>query len=312
MKCYQFNLDLPQSERWVDILNDHLDQFPRISKEIDQLLNNIGYNSIYAMIVNAGIYSCKNSMMYYDELVSISDITKISIDKLLIMQLIYELSSACTTVITEDKIMYRTMDWPMLFLKELTIELEIIKNGKLLCKATTWVGYVGLFTAMNYYYNYCLAINYRRTQDISLMSFISNAISALGMKWPIGYFVREVFCDNISYHDAKERLKTGTLISPTYISLCSSEECCVLTRDAGSLYNERTTLPLIQTNVDFDKTIPNILYSNERRAICQKVLTNDNIAKGLSIFPIINEETIYCNVIDPTQGTYYTTIKNFT
>lgn len=312
MKCYQLNLDLPQSERWVPILNDYVDQFTRISKEIDTLLNNIGYNSVYAMVINAGIYSCKNSMMYYDELVSISDISGISLDKLLIMQLIYELSSACTTVITNDKVMYRTMDWPMLFLKDLTIELEVVSSGEVLFKATTWVGYVGIFTAMNYEYGYSVAINYRRTKDVNLMAFISNAISTLSMKWPIGYYVREVFCDNVNYDTAKQRFKDALLISPTYISMCSDGGCCILTRDADKLYNEQCTLPLIQTNVDFDKSTPDILYSNQRRIICQKVLKNSNdIAADLSIFPIINDETIYCNVIDPTKGTYYTTTKNF-
>lgn len=59
MKCYQLNLDLPQSERWKPILNDYLDQFPRIEKEIDKILLGIGYNSIYAMVINAGISVAK-------------------------------------------------------------------------------------------------------------------------------------------------------------------------------------------------------------------------------------------------------------
>lgn len=251
--------------------------------------------------------------MYYDELLSISNMTKISLDKLLIMQLIYELSSACTTIVTKDKIMYRTMDWPMLFLKDLTIEVEFVKHGKALFKATTWVGYVGIFTAMNYNYHYAVAVNYRRTKEIDLMSFIGNAIATLNMKWPIGYYVREVFSKNVNYQTAKQSFKDVTFISPTYISMSSEEECCVLTRDAEQLYNERTSLPLIQTNVDFDKSTPDILYSNQRRVICQDVLTNsDDFATHLSVFPIINEETIYCNVIDPIHNTYYTTTKNFT
>lgn len=312
MKCYTINLDLPPNERWTILLNDYKEHYPRIEKEIDAILNNVGYNSIFSTLINAAINNYKDSIMYYEELVTISKVTNIPFDKLLIMQLMYEMSAACTTCVSNDKVMYRTMDWPMLFLKDITVELEFTKHNKSIFKATSWVGYVGIFTGMNYEQKYSVAVNYRRTKEINFLTLISNAISAFNMKWPVGYMVREVLSNNLSYYDAKNQFSYVGLISPTYITMCGKDECCQLTRDADKLYKEVNELPLVQTNVDCDKTQPDILYSNNRRKVAKEVLYKEcNYNVGLSVFPIINEETIYCNVIDPINVTYYTTIKDF-
>jgi len=41
------------------------------------------------------------------------------------------------------------MDWSMDFLKDLTIELDICRGGKTICIAPTWIGCVGIFTALD-------------------------------------------------------------------------------------------------------------------------------------------------------------------
>jgi intein/homing endonuclease len=46
VKLYQVNLDLPQKERWIQILNDYTESFPRIHSEIDDLLNKKGYEAL--------------------------------------------------------------------------------------------------------------------------------------------------------------------------------------------------------------------------------------------------------------------------
>lgn len=202
----------------------------------------------------------------------------------------------------------------MSFLKDITIEVEFTSKDKPIFRATTWVGYVGIFTGLNLEHKYSVAVNYRRTKPINYMTLIGNAISTFDMNWPVGYLVRETLSSNHKFEKAKDIFSNSPLISPTYISMCHKDNSCILTRDVDKLYKETTDWPLIQTNVDCDKTSPDILYSNQRREICQKLLESKNadIKKGLNVFPILNKETVYCNVIIPSTGYYMTSTESFT
>jgi len=62
----------------------------------------------------------------------------------------------------------------------------------------------------------------------------------------------------------KRRFRFSPLISPCDITLCDEKnESCIIVRNPDKYVKEISTLPLIQTN---------IMYSNERRQYCQKVL----------------------------------------
>lgn len=85
---------------------------------------------------------------------------------------------------------------------------------------------------------------------------------------------------------------------------------CILTRDCDKIVNIRYD-NLVQTNCDYDKTKPNILYSVERRKTINKIqqkinsinlnesnesikiMDSNKILKLFLKFPIINCETIY-------------------
>lgn len=320
VKVYQINLDSSPEKRWAEVLNDYNENFTRIIQEIDTFLARTGYNIFMASAINAAIIFYQKNIMYYDEIAAISQKVGISMDKLITMQLLYELSAACTTVVTEvdgHKVMFRTMDWEMPFLKDITIEVEYISQGKPRFRGTTWVGYVGILTGMNIEHQYSVAINYRRTKSMNIRNLVDNIVSTLKMNWPVGHLIRDTLEKNFSFNQARERFIQCPLISPTYITLCHTDGSCILVRNSSELHKEIKGMPLIQTNVDDDKTEPNIIYSNERREVCSSLLTTTNltivdICKGLEKFPVFNDETIYCNIIVPTIGYYATSVETFT
>lgn len=319
---YTINLDSPGSERWNHVLKDYQAQIHEMRKEIDAVLIKAGYNLIFGSMVNAFINANSKNIMYYDELCSISKFIGLPLDKVLGMQLIYELSSACTTIVSlveGQETMFRTMDWEMPFLKSLTIDVEFVSKNRVIFKGTTWVGYVGILTGLNIEHQYSLAVNYRRTKSVDKSALLSNVISIINMNWPVGYLMREIFENNLDISETRHRLSLYPLVSPTYITICCPKNSFILVRDPGQVHEvieRKSDASLIQTNLDRDKTEPNILYSCQRRELCKSLLDSNNLSleaikRGINAFPVINSQTIYCNVIIPSTGYYSTSLNGF-
>lgn len=85
-------------------------------------------NSLVSMITSArhkvpvakpGFCASKSKIMYLDELEFWAKIFGVEFHKILVLQLLYEINSGCSTFVY-DNVMYRIMDWPMEFLKEMT------------------------------------------------------------------------------------------------------------------------------------------------------------------------------------------------
>ncbi|XWV25697.1 acid ceramidase-like protein [Tupanvirus soda lake] len=301
---YDFDLQLPAAKRWGPIFDTHIDYLPNLQNSLRNILNQFGLlPSFIKPIYNM---TSENNILYYDEICYIAERIGFSSFEALLMQLIYETSSACTATVLKvgtKNFFFRTMDWPMMFLKDITIGLNIKRGSKLLGKVTTWLGYVGFLTATNTIDNYTITINYRRTKDITLTSIASNLYRTVRMYWPIGYLVRHIIENSFNIIDAKNSLETAPLISPCYATIyVPDHQSYIITRDCDKLVDTRTE-NLIQTNCDWNKTEPNILWSLERINMINKIqknidavngdLTSNEILTLLLKHPVLNEETVY-------------------
>ena len=300
---YDFNLDLPVEKRWGPIIDAYDDYLPRLRDQLILILGQFGF----ATNIIKPIYqlTSEDNIMYYDEICYIAGRIGLDPYEVLLMQLIYETSSACTAAVLKvgsKDFFFRTMDWPMMFLKDITIGLNIRKAGQLIGKVTTWLGYLGFLTATNTIDNYTLTINYRRTKEISIGTLVKNLYSAVSMKWPIGYLVRYVIENSINKTDALDSLTKAELISPCYITMyVPNGETSIITRDCDKTVDIRTS-ELVQTNCDWNRTEPNILWSIERVSAIKNVQdvldrsqnpSSKKILKLLLKHPVLNEETIY-------------------
>lgn len=268
---------------------------------------------MYYKALSGIIYLCKNYIMFYDELIYISEVTKIEFPKLLLMQLIYEATSACIiTQVNNNSVMLRTMDWDMPILKNLTVELEFVKDGKTIFVAPTWVGCVGTFI-IHVPGKYTVAVNYRRTNKINFFTIIKNMYTTFMMSWPISYFVRNIAERGIEYDSVIEGLRSCNLISPCYITVFNpSGESCIITRNPRSsdISMMENSEFLIQTNRDdntqMNNNNENIMYSIERYKLASSLIKKNNnnwnskekLAKDMFVHSIINYETVYRCIID--------------
>ena len=104
---------------------------------------------------------------YRDELKGMADASGVSIEELTLLNLFYEISKGCTSIVAEDPngIIYhaRNQDFGTFFvwegpenhqwaqterLRDLLINVNFIKDGKLLFKGTTFAGHLGILTGL--------------------------------------------------------------------------------------------------------------------------------------------------------------------
>ena len=174
---FDFDLDLSAKKRWEYIFDYYAYYLPKLSTELKRILDSFGL--VTSLVKPIYTLTRSSNIMFYDEICYVAKRIGIEPSKALLMQLIYETSSACTATVlkigTKD-FFFRTMDWSMMFLKDITIGLNIKKDGRYIGKVTTWLGYVGFLTTTNIINNYTITINYCSTTEISITSLAKKSL----------------------------------------------------------------------------------------------------------------------------------------
>eukprot|EP01084_Bolivina_argentea_P233288 392972_1 len=348
---YRINLELAADKRWEQVINDYKHHFKQIEKVINDLISKeLGATGTFLKsIISSTMTTLANcgAVYYKDELTAIANQSNMQLGLLVVMQLIYEASAHCTSIICNDlngkPIHIRTMDWEMPFLRPMTIEVEFYRNNKPICIATSWAGYVGILTGLRYGPNgFSISVNERETDD----GLWENLKQAICGSWPIGFLVRKVLSqkDNINFNSAKSILKNSPLIAPVYFIMSgyNKNEGCLITRDrednkqflqlnskTGAVtdkkkldtlkYNTGNKDFIIQTNIDhwIDCPTDNVLWSVERRIVACKKLTKINYKATYDMLwgmvtehPIFNEITVYGTLMSVTDGYLETRVPN--
>lgn len=308
----QINLDKDPSERWVPLMEEFKEKLMFAKPQLIKLVEDMLGTYIYPVIVTIKMLRLSGQILYVDEIQSIADFLDVSFEYVLLLQLCYEASSCCTSAITKlnnKYIFYRTMDWPIEALNCLTVDLEFVKNNKVLFRATSWIGYIGIAT-VTVPEKYSISMNFRLTKTPTLSTILQNARNLIGMNWPVGYLIRDICEKNLDYDDMMVNLCTALLVSPCYLTICGCEETPkIITRDTDK-YTIHKSKFVVQTNCDQCKTEPNILYSIQRRDLVTKEINDrqnnfhsvDQLVNSVTKFPVVNEETIYYAIMIPKDG----------
>ena len=319
------NLDADVKDRWKDVVMSRKSCFARADQYMSAQFGR--HTTIEALVRKSLAGAARVGLvMWTDELRGIAVLAGIDFGKLLVLQLVYEACAACTSIVGRtvggDVVLGRTMDWDADFLRAMTIEVDFRRSGRTVFLATTWAGFVGVFTGMRPG-AYAVSVNFRRT---AVGTFWSNLTKSAQRAWPVGFLVRAVLdndqiCD---YQQAVNALSTSTLIAPCYLTVAGirGHEGCVLTRGRRAEAGPRVTLNaerlrLTQTNMDqfVDDTTGNIVWSRERRVVVDRLLPSDRpvpsmaaIWNTLQTSPVWNHETVYASVMNPKEGTLETRV----
>lgn len=191
---------------------------------------------------------------YAEELESVAQAADVSLAELVLLNLSYEAHGGCTTILapTADGkvIMGRTLDWQQP-LKHLTIELSFVRAGQLIYRATSFAGFLGIFTG-HVSGEYAVAVNFRCADDDQDQeeeeeegeeeggedkdASMSDTESTPEFSWPVGFLVRHTLESCTDYATALDRLQRCSLMSQVYFILCgrTPDQACIVTRNPES------------------------------------------------------------------------------
>lgn len=316
----------------TDISNKNITKYitKKYAEDIHNVINKSKsiYNQ-YLPLITIGYEAYKRlgkgkKILFEKELAEIAEILNISFLECLIMNLVYEFCSACTTLITEsfledskELLMLRTMDWDLPELKKITIRIKYTKDGKPFADVVTWAGSVGIFTGVNLISGVAIALNYRRSKNPS----ISENIKAVFLEsWPCSYLIRNILLEENSKSELgsfqNEKilylLGNSPTISPCYFTVLFPDEGHIITKDRTACNIKSSSKGLVQTNIDYgDDSQTDIMYSKKRYSLGMDYL-DSKITKNIESLidfskksPINNNSTIYTVIMSPTKGIIY-------
>ena len=310
-KVNEFDINLDRGgDKWHQLIEYYKHDIRKVYKslreEIDTLFGKL-FSSILSWLPEPIVY-------YKSEIEYIANECGIPVGHMAAIQLVYEFAAKCTTIMVEKEegvvSMFRTLDWDLRLLKNLTVKLNFYSGGKHIYSATSWAGFVGILTAMKPNVG-CVAVNFRCSKE---GSFASNLLQMGMLQWPISYLIRKAMEEQDTFEGLEKTLKENVCVAPCFISLCHSTDitrCQIITKDRDKYKVEyvRDKKYLIQTNIcnieSFDEQI-DILHSLDRIKTAESVLEDKghNLFDNLQVFPIINEETIYVSIMVPDKGLY--------
>jgi N-acylethanolamine-hydrolysing acid amidase len=215
-------------------------------------------------------------------------------------------------------------------LRYLVIDVEFVRNKIVIFTATTWVGFVGMFTGMtnNEKDGISLSLNYRWCNGYSIWTFLSFFFQYE----PIEFALRNILEKGATFNEALKTLRTAPILSPCYLVLtgCNEGEGVLITRDRNDDINplylkDSKTGFISQTNIDHwvdkvdskwaagDELLKN---SIERRDKSCQLLSKVNLEEKsleeiekdlffvLEQYPVYNYQTVYQVIMCPKHGIY--------
>lgn len=321
---YDIDLSAPPSERWTALITEYRQEILEVVKWYKKNNSTLTSGAIPKL---AGFLNRSGSILHGQEIASIASTVGVKTGIVALLQFIYEINSCCTSVVTHyqesDRSLRpqhcRSMDWPLDILKRLSVVVRFVKNGQVLYRAVTWVGYVGILTAVS---DSCsVAVNFRAgSSGSTVLDSLTNAASGY---WPIGFLVRDAYESAYDYQKMVKVLAGTKLISPCYFTVVGRREGegVIIARDPEGLACKMENLAdkgfLIQTNHDNNGPVGssrNILHSRERRKLTKDYLTQlpsfvrnksmrpEELKHIFSLHPVLNSMTVYISYAAPHAG----------
>lgn len=322
---YIINLDLPPEERWahivpkyndliLDVINTAYEELPWVFSRTIKYLAKKYFDEIPEDIGDFG-----------KEMIGISNYSGIDLYEVVLYNIFYEVFSLCTSVVTEnvyhDTIIHaRNLDFGVLMegivplLKKITISVSFTKNGKVVYRAHTFAGFVGIFTGMKPY-KYSITINQRFAINGGFLG-IMKWFRTKTPQWN-SLIVRTLLEGDYNYNYVVDTLSTVELIAPVYyiVGGIKKDEGVLITRDR--YYNLmpvflNSSKYVFQTNHDHwiepfyfdDRTTSGKLFLDNNNH------TIENMEKLLMNKPTLNRITIVGTIMIPKYDYMHGFIQN--
>ncbi|KAI4901700.1 hypothetical protein NFI96_029231 [Prochilodus magdalenae] len=322
------SLDVPAEQRWEPLMKIFDRDFLReaAAAVIDTTIPKWVHRAVTPIVKALEKYV---PQPYAGEIRGMASYYQSDISDIVLLNFAYEVSAFCTSIVaqsTKGNIYHgRNLDYPHDVLKNLTIDIQFIKNGQVAYRGTSFAGYVGLWTGQSA--NKFTVSGDQRDKG----HWWENVISAFLLKSsPVSWLVREpvslCLCMETlevatDFDDAVMRLSKVPIITDVYyiVGGVLPKEGVVITRDRSGpadiwpLDWKMGQWYLVETNYDHWLPTPK---RDPRRDVAIKALNatgqnNINIRslyQVLSVNPVCNSITVYTTVMSAGAPEEYRTV----
>ncbi|XP_065668916.1 acid ceramidase isoform X2 [Hydra vulgaris] len=330
------NLNDPPFDRWTHIVGPKSEELADLIASIKELVP-----TKVIQLVDGALGDIIDWLPYpySDEIKGIAKATGLPLGEAVLYNIFYEIFTACTSIVGHDDKgkMYhsRNLDFGLLLgwdrqndtwlvtekLRKLIVNVDYQKNGVTVFKATHFVGYIGILTAVKPKM-FTLTMNERFGLDGGYVGLIEWVLGLTKGKW-MGFLLRDVMENATSYSQAKDTLTNTVLLAPAYFILGGTQEneACVITRSrnaADDVWNLNSTNGdwyLLETNYDHWKKP---LFIDDRRTPgnkCMMKMGKSGMSIGglfnvLSTPSSLNKLTAYTALMQVDDGVLETYLQN--
>lgn len=316
-EVFKIDLDLPPEERFREVI---LSKHQQIKSFADTFLLNLPSSFLIQLHALERVVAQKHKE-FYNELQGVAKYANISFEEAYAFNLIYELLSSCTSIVSIDKngniIHGRNLDYPYgSLLSKFLVRYEFYRNGSLIFEGDGNAGFLGLATGMKKG-AFAVSLNQRDSTSKKGETSLDMVI-----KLPVPYIIRKVLENAENFDDAVNMLSREKFASNAYLIVSGIDinEGVVLTRNKNSLdFSSQVDEKngdwfVVQTNYDRDIEDP---VSDPRRTAAEgrmREIGRENMDMSrmfnevLSVNPNKNSITITSGVICAKTGDFNTTI----
>jgi len=333
---YTIDLDLPAQERWIHVAFAERRNLQKLADTLPVILRD-QFNGFVAAtrksVIRPLCYMKPLPREYSQEIYGISKLTTsygLTYGDLVLFNTALDYLSKCTSMIMsspEGQLHFRTLDWGLALLKDLTISVSFKKNGSILYKGITFIGCVGLLTGIRIQRSvtdvpYSLTYNFRK--PVEKRQSLCHLLKCYVNRTSVSFFLRSILENKGSYSAALETINKGNLSCCGYVSICGVKikQGCVVTFGRGNKTEKKMiNRLLVQTNHDDEMEAEGISESwadgdplllstiarkksltdaiNERN--CNRYTAEELMLRA----PVWNKDTVYFCMLKPKDGGMY-------
>ncbi|XP_076468344.1 acid ceramidase-like isoform X2 [Babylonia areolata] len=335
---FTINLDLEPDERWKDVAIAYKVQIATFLNTFKSLLRDISSHA--EDIITLDIVESTLPYPFAQEIRGISYYSGLDLGEIALSNVIYELTSLCTSILAEDRngnlVHARNLDtgafvgwdvqnktWPVTeALRPMVINLDFRRGGKTVFQSVSFAGYVGILTAIKPK-QFSLTLNARFSWKTGFLGVLKWLMGYRRGQW-MGFLTRSVMENATSYGQALTLLNTTPLLAPVYFVLGAArcvDQAVIITRSQqapGDVLQMSSVADhpwfIVQTSYDH-WTTPFFLDDRRSPAVsCLKNITKQEIGFAglynvLSTQPVLNKATTYTALMEVSSGRLETYVR---
>jgi len=307
---YRIDIDKPIEPQLMKISPD----FKESLKKYDEYFNTIPNINYYLYIARAITYFQPKE--WHDEIKMLSRVTGLSIEKLIMSNISYEMQ--CTSLIVRNSnnnvFMGRNLDFDGTeYLARLSLEYEYYKDNKLQYIAATVFGSTYIANAI-IPGKFTISLNQRKNNYL-----IFDLLRIFAGYSDPSYYLRKVMENAKTYEAALNMLKNGRIASSAYyiITGIKENEGAIITRDWNKpAYEDYLTSNdwfLVITN--YDRNLPDsetdyrrVPTENKLKELGNNLTYQEVIDQIMSKDPTFANDTIFTTLQSASDGYFNTTV----